>query len=89
MCGLTLWLVLQPIRTLLDDPPDAEQVTSPTLLVSGELTFAMLQLIVDVLAGCLPNSESVVIPGATHNFPTAKPDIYNKIVLEFFTAQAK
>ena len=68
---------------------DAEQVTSPTLLVSGEFTFAMLQLIVDVLAGCLPNSESVVIPGATHDFPTAKPDIYNKIVLEFLTAQAK
>ncbi len=66
---------------------DAEQVRTPTLLLSGEQSLEMLRLIVDALARCLPNSESAVIPNSTHEFPTGKPEIYNKIVLDFLTRQ--
>lgn len=62
---------------------DARGITTPTLLLTGDKSLRMFQLIVDRLEQCLPNNRSVRIPDTTHEVPADNPEAYNKIVLEF------
>ena len=62
---------------------DAAQISTPTLLLSGEQSLKMLQLIVDELVRCLPNAERVMIPDSTHEMPSDNPDAYNQAVEQF------
>lgn len=62
---------------------DARRVVAPTLLLSGEVSLRMLQLIVDELADCLPHGRHVRIPRSSHDLPAHHPETYNQIVLEF------
>ncbi len=39
--------------------------------------------IVDMLAGCIPGSCSVVIPSVTHFMSYQEPDMFNEAVLDF------
>ncbi len=62
---------------------DAQGVTAPTLLLTGDRSLEMFQLIVDELARCLPNNESKRVPETTHEVTSDNPDAYNDIVLDF------
>jgi pimeloyl-ACP methyl ester carboxylesterase len=53
------------------------------LLLTGDKSLRMFQLIVDELERCLPNSESVRVPETTHEVPADNPEAYNEIVLGF------
>lgn len=61
----------------------AGRITTPTLLLTGDKSLKMFQLIVDELARCLPNNESVRVPETTHEVSSDNPEAYNKIVLGF------
>jgi pimeloyl-ACP methyl ester carboxylesterase len=62
---------------------DAKLIESPTLLLTGDRSRRWLQLIVDELEGCFPNSESVRVPDTTHEVTSDNPEAYNAIVLDF------
>lgn len=62
---------------------EAEQITTPTLLLTGEESLRMFQLIVYELEDCLPDNECVTIPESTHEMPADDPEAYNEIVLEY------
>ena len=59
------------------------RVTTPVLLVRGERSPRMFQLIMDELARCLRNDTTVVIPGAAHPPNTGNPNYYNQVVARF------
>lgn len=67
---------------------DAGRVTTRTLLLTGDKSLRMFQLIVDELDRCLPNSESVRVPKTTHEVSSDNPEAYNEIVLGFLAAHA-
>ncbi len=59
------------------------RITTPVLLVRGERSPRMLQLISDELARCLRSDTSVVIPGAAHPPNAGNPSYYNQVVARF------
>lgn len=66
---------------------EARRVTAPTLLVTGEESVRMFELIVDELERFLPDNQRVRIPGSSHDLPGNKPENYNEVVLEFLASQ--
>jgi non-heme chloroperoxidase len=58
-------------------------ITVPVLLVQGEQSPAVLVHIVDELQACLPHSERVVIPNASHAMWGANPDACNAALRAF------
>lgn len=62
---------------------DGKQVKVPTLLVDGELSPPLMGVISDTLERCLPNTERVTIPSASHGLQFANPTAFNKMVLAF------
>ena len=67
---------------------EARRVAAPTLLVSGEESLRMFEIIVDELQRCLPDTQRVRIPGSSHDLPAEKPDVYNEVVLEFLASRS-
>lgn len=62
---------------------DARQIATPTLLLTGDKSRRLFQLIIDELERCLPNSETVRVPETTHELSSDNPDAYNEIVLKY------
>lgn len=62
---------------------DVGQITAPTLLLTGEWSPKMFHLITDELEHCLPASERVLIPHASHGMHAGNPQAYNETVLAF------
>lgn len=62
---------------------DAGKIKTSTLLLTGEHSLRMFQLIVYELERCLPDNECVTIPESTHEMPADDPERYNEAVLEF------
>jgi len=62
------------------------RITTPVLLVRGERSPRMFQLITDELARCLQNDTTVVIPGAGHPPHTANPAYFNLVVLRYIAS---
>ena len=59
------------------------RLTTPVLIVRGERSPRMFQLISDELARCLRNDTTVVIPGAAHPPHSGNPGYYNQVVARF------
>lgn len=66
---------------------EAEKVQTPALLLTGDRSLRMFQLIVEELARCIPNNELVRVPESTHEMPADNPEAYNSIVLSFLKKQ--
>jgi pimeloyl-ACP methyl ester carboxylesterase len=62
---------------------DAVRVAAPALLLTGDRSLRMFQLVVGELEQCLPGSESARVPETTHEVPADNPEAYNELVLEF------
>ena len=67
---------------------EAGRIATPTLLLTGENSLRMLQLIVAELERCLQNNECVTIPESTHEMPADNPEAYNEAVLGFLAKQS-
>jgi len=59
------------------------RITTPVLLVRGERSPRMFQLIMDELARCLQSDTTAVIPGAGHPPHAGNPSYYNQVVARF------
>lgn len=68
---------------------DAERITAPTLLLTGEKSLKMLKIVVDELGRCLPNKEIITVPSSSHETASENPEAYNKIVLNFLAKHSK
>lgn len=62
---------------------EAAAVATPTLLLTGDQSLRMFQLIVGELERCLPNNQSRRVPDTTHEVTSDNPEAYNEIVLRF------
>src|ERR687894_1465178 len=62
---------------------DVKQITTPTLLVKGELSPKWLLRISDILSDNMPNTEEAVIPNAIHD-NVKFSNIFSSKVMEFF-----
>ena len=62
-----------------------EQINTPVLVITGDRDAAIsIEESVKIYKS-IPNAELAIIPNADHNVCNEKPDIFNKIVLEFLT----
>jgi len=57
--------------------------TKPVLIIRGERTRQVFQLISNELARCLQSDTTVIIPGAGHPPHTANPAYFNQVVARF------
>jgi non-heme chloroperoxidase len=63
--------------------PDLGRITTPILLVRGDRTPKIFQLITDELARCLQSDTTVTIPGAGYPVHAGNPAYYNTLVMRF------
>jgi non-heme chloroperoxidase len=61
----------------------ARRIKLPILLLGGDRSPRILQLVLDGLEKCLPTSERAVLPESSHGLEVENPAGFNKIVLEF------
>lgn len=68
---------------------DVEKITTPVLLLTGEVSLKMLKLVVDELNEYLPNKELVTIPSSSHETASENPEAYNRTVLDFLAEHSR
>jgi pimeloyl-ACP methyl ester carboxylesterase len=61
---------------------DLIRISAPTLVVMGDDDLMSIEHSA-ALFRAIPNSELAVIPGASHTLPMEKPELLNRIVLDF------
>ena len=59
-----------------------EQLTAPTLLLCGDRDMVSLEHAA-AMQRALPDVQVGVVPGATHGLPMEKPELTNRLLLEF------
>jgi pimeloyl-ACP methyl ester carboxylesterase len=59
------------------------QVSSPTLVLTGDADRLISPANSEVLASSIPGAKLVRIPGGTHGFNIETPDVFNRAVLDF------
>ncbi len=64
-------------------PADAEKLTMPILLVTGQYTPAMFPVITDKLQALVPRADRVEIADASHGMHGQNPAGYNSAVLDW------
>ena len=62
------------------------RIMTPVLIVRGDQSPPVFQLISDELARCLLSDTTVVIPGAGHPPNTANPGYFNQVVARFLAS---
>lgn len=60
-----------------------DEIKAPTLAIAGDLDMPDILDIVNRVDTYAENSQKVIIKGAAHMVNMEKPDIFNKLVLEF------
>jgi pimeloyl-ACP methyl ester carboxylesterase len=63
-------------------PDELAGITAPTLVVSGDDDMVTLEHTIDIYRA-IPNSELAIVPGTSHALLFEKPDLLNRIVLDF------
>lgn len=61
---------------------DLTEVRVPTLVMQGDDDFVRVEHSAAV-ASMLPEAQLAVVPGASHGMPLEKPDLVNRIILDF------
>lgn len=67
---------------------EIQQLMVPTLILEGEKTIRIHQLVDQELLSCIPQSERVIIAGAAHGIPIDNPGAFNQAVLDFIGRHA-
>ena len=66
---------------------EAAAISVPTLFILGGMTQGRLAAILRALAGAIPRSKTVVVPGAGHAMIRQAPVATSKAVIEFLAEQ--
>ena len=62
---------------------DLKKIHCPALIIAGDKDEIKTEHTVKT-AESLPKGQLAIIPNSTHYVPELKPEIFNKLVLEFF-----
>jgi pimeloyl-ACP methyl ester carboxylesterase len=65
------------------DPDALRSVSAPVLLSQGSESHPFMSLVVEQLAGVIPNARRVILAGAGHVPHTTDPDAYVDMVVDF------
>ncbi|MEU5110047.1 alpha/beta hydrolase [Streptomyces longwoodensis] len=77
--------VLDMIRTQPDIPTaDLGRITAPTLVLVGDDDLIAPEHTL-ALYRAVPGAELAVVPGTSHALPMEKPDLVNRLILDFLT----
>jgi pimeloyl-ACP methyl ester carboxylesterase len=63
------------------------RIASPTLVITGDADRLIPPANSDILAREIPNARLVKVPGGSHGFNFETPDVFNREVLAFLTAE--
>lgn len=74
---MTLWR--NPLELPLED---LARITAPTLVMQGDDDGVRIEYSA-ALARALPDAQFAVIPGTGHGAPLQKPDVVNRLILDF------
>jgi len=79
------WEVMMPTGELFPtiEPQAISKIAAPVLLLSGDRSYPFLNLIDEELVHLIPNSERLILHGATHQMFYDKPAICEDEVLTF------
>jgi len=61
------------------------QITAPTLIIHGENDRLVPAVNAKILADRIPNAKLVILPHASHIFPTDQPERTREELLAFLT----
>ena len=67
------------------DRSSMQKFTTPTLLITGELSPGIYGAITRELINCLPAAESFILPGASHGLQMENPDDFGVALMEFLS----
>ena len=81
--GKTLKYELTDSRRDSFSPEDARNIKAPTLLLRGESSPMMFQLITQELYKSIPKTKLATIPGASHLMHLHNPRAYDETVIKF------
>ncbi len=65
-------------------PADLKKIKAPVLVMSGDRDAIRLEHTLAIFNN-IPNSNLFIMPGATHFGAYEKPDLFNMVVMDFFT----
>jgi pimeloyl-ACP methyl ester carboxylesterase len=65
---------------------DLADVTSPTLVLAGDDDVLTIEHAA-ALAQALPDAQLAIVPGTSHALPMEKPDLVNRLLLDFLAEQ--
>jgi len=78
--------VWDKVRTMWAEPfdwsADLARISAPVLVVVGDDDYITVPH-ADEFARRVPHGQLAVVPGASHLVPMEKPELYNRLVLEF------
>ncbi len=74
---------LAAMRDRPDSTPDLPKIDLPTLVIHGHDDQLIPVKEAELMAGAIPDSEMVVMPGAGHLPNLEWPDVFNEVVREF------
>ena len=77
---------MQPLNPL--DPPAVErlhEVHTPTLILAGALDHPEIHRAADMMAGAIPDAQTLLIPDSAHVPNMEQPEIFNRAVLDFLS----
>ena len=66
-------------------PAELGHIRAKSLIVAGEHDL-IRRAHTDALAHAIPGAKEIIVPGATHFGPLEKPDVYDRIAVEFLNA---
>ncbi|HEY6674304.1 MAG TPA: hypothetical protein VIZ59_05250 [Rubrobacteraceae bacterium] len=76
------------VRVWREEPeialPELAGVGAPALVMQGDDDIVKVEHSA-VLAATLPDAQLAVIPGSSHMAPLEKPDLVNRLILEFLS----
>ena len=67
-------------------PADLARIAAPTLVMVGDDDIATFEHTIDLYAS-IPGAQLAVIPGASHLAPIEKPELVNRLILDFLAAE--
>lgn len=77
---LPLQLTLPPVALTC---AQLGQILAPTTLTTGELTRPFFKVFPEAIHRCIPASQVVIIPAATHGAGNQQPHAFNQALLKF------
>lgn len=78
--------VWEKVRTMWAEPFDwtamVEEISAPTLVIVGDDDYVSVEH-AQRFSRIVENGQLAVVPGASHLVPMEKPDVFNRLVLDF------